>query len=90
MPRTETAIAQNYGRVLTDSLPASRRSRWLRSRGLFSASCRSRRIGHLPRPGRRLGRLVYFEDEPGRRSAAKLLKLSFKKDGTCTPVPSGQ
>jgi hypothetical protein len=30
----------------------------------------------LPRPlyaGRRLRRLIYFEDEPGRRSAAKLL-----------------
>ena len=31
---------------------------------------------HSPRPpyaGRRLGRLTYFEGEPGRRSAGKLL-----------------
>jgi len=67
--------------------------------GCDLVGCSQRRAGaggsgicHAPLyAGRRLGRLVYFEDEPGRRSAAKLLKLSFKKDGTCAtgagPVP---
>jgi|SRR6516225_6743237 len=48
---------------------------------LINVGCSQRRAGaggpgicHAPLyAGRRLGRLIYFEDEPGRRSAAKLL-----------------
>ena len=49
--------------------------------GCDLVGCSQRRAGaggpgicHAPLyAGRRLGRLIYFEDEPGRRSAAKLL-----------------